>query len=370
MNAMGEKKITTVRGNIAPEELGVTSLHEHTFLDLRIAGSFLKNYFKNIPPSMLEFTPENFAFFKQGSYLVSDECAVVDDMEFLEKEYGLFGADGGQSVCDCSPIGVRGDIRKIRELSERTGLNIICATGVYTFTSRPPELFGKDAAFYYETFKREVEEGIDGTDIRPGLLKAAIATYGPDGKLMDGELEGVRACGMLSGETGLSVHIHTDPNIRGEDVVSVAKLAIESGAAPDKVHICHMDNRIAAGVPVADYLTKPEVDRTLNLDTHKALLDLGVTIGLDTWGMPIANDRFFMADDFERLKALITLIDLGYEDQITLGDDFSSKFLGRTYGNYGCTRFLEYAIPMLKRFGKDAAAKKLIIDNPARILAY
>lgn len=364
------KKITTVRGNIAPEALGFTSLHEHTFLDLRIAGSFLKNYFKNVPASMLDFKPENFAFLKQGVYLVSDECAVVDDMDFLEKEYSFFKADGGQSICDCSPIGVRGDVLKMKELSERTGLNIICATGIYTMTSRPAELLGKDEQFYYQVFKREVEDGIDGTDIHPGMLKAAIATYGPDGKLMDGELAGVRACARLSAETGLSVHIHTDPNIRGEDVISTAKLAIDCGAAPDKVHICHLDNRIAMGVSVNDYLTKPEIDRTLNLDTHKALLDLGVTIGLDTWGMPIANSTFFVPDDFERLKALISLIDLGYGDQITLGDDFSSKLHGRTYGNYGCTRFAEFALPMLKQLGKEDLIMKLVIQNPQRILAY
>ena len=215
-----------------------------------------------------------------------------------------------------------------------------------------------------------MENGIDGTDIRPGLLKAAIATYGPDGKLMDGELAGVRACARLSAETGLSVHIHTDPNISGADVIATARLAIDCGAAPDKVHICHMDNRIAKDVPVDGYLTDPTLDRTLNLDTHKALLDLGVTIGLDTWGMPITNDRFFMPDDFERLKALITLCDLGYADQITLGDDFSSKIMGRSYGNYGCTRFAEFALPMLKRLGRDELIQKLVVDNPRRILEY
>lgn len=364
------KRITTVCGDIAPEALGFTSLHEHTFLDMRIAGGFLKNYFKNVPQSMLAFEPENFAFLKSGVYLVSDECAVVDDMEFLVKEYSFFKADGGQSVVDCSPIGCRGDVRKIRELSEKTGLHFVCATGIYTMTSRPSELLGKDEEFYYQTFKREIEQGIDGTDIHPGILKAAIATYGSDGKLMQGELDGVAACARLSAETDLSVHIHTDPNIRGEDVIATAKLAIEHGAKPDKVHICHMDNRIAAGVPVHEYLTKPELDRTLNLDTHKALLDLGVTIGLDTWGMPITNNQFFMADDFERLKALITLIDLGYADQITLGNDFSSKIMGRSYGNYGCTRFTEFALPMLKQHGYSDAIQKLIVDNPARILAY
>lgn len=363
-------RVTTVRGDMKPEELGVTSLHEHTFIDMRIAGGFLKNYFKNIPQSMLSFKPENFAFLKGGVYLLSEECAVVDDMDYLVKEYGFFKADGGQSVCDCTPIGGRGEGPKLQELSEKTGLNIICATGVYTMTSRPPELLGKDADFYYRTFKYEVENGIDGTGVRPGMLKAAIATYGPDGKLVDGELEGVKACAMLSAETGLSVHIHTDPNIRGEDVVATAKLAIDYGAAPDKVHICHMDNRIAKDVPVHDYLTSPGVDRTLNLDTHKALLDLGVTIGLDTWGMPVTNNNFFMADDFERLKALITLIDLGYANQLTLGCDFSSKIMGRTYGNYGCTRTLEFTLPMLRQHGYENAIQKLVVENPARILAY
>lgn len=364
------KKITTVSGDIAPETLGITSLHEHTFLDMRIAGGYLKGYFKNVLSSMLSFTPENFAFLKSGVYLASDDCAVVDDIAYLAKEYSFFKANGGQSVCDCSPIGVRGDVVKIRELAEQSGLNVICATGIYTMSSRPPELMGKDDDFYYRLFRSEVKEGIGESGIHPGMLKAAIATYMPDGKLADGELAGIRACARLSGETGLSLHIHTDPNVRGEDVVAAAKLAIQYGARADKVHICHMDNRIAMSVSVRDYLTQPNLDRTINLDTHKALLDLGVTIGLDTWGMPITNAHFFMADDFERLKALITLIDLGYSDQLTIGHDFSSKIMGRSYGSYGCTRFFEFAMPLLTELGKANDARKILVNNPARILAY
>ena len=363
------KKVMTVAGEIDSAQLGVTDLHEHTFLDLKIAGSFLKNYFKNIPQSMLEFLPENFAFLKNGVYLVSDECAVIDDMEFLEKEYGFLKRDGVQTVVDCSPIGGRGDVLKIKELSERTGLQIVVATGLYTETSRPAALAGKTADEYYTVIKQEVEEGIDGTGIKPGILKSGIATIGPDGKLAQGEVAGVMATARLSGETGLSVHIHTDPNVPGQYVLDTAKLAIAQGASPDKVHICHMDNRIACGVPVKDYLTKPEVCRTLDLTVQKQLLDLGVTIGLDTWGMPITNPQFFLADNFERLKALITLIDAGYEDQITIGCDFSSKIMGRTYGNYGCTRFMEFAVPKLQELGYQSALQKILVTNPARILA-
>ena len=67
---------------------------------------------------------------------------------------------------------------------------------------------------------------------------------------------------------------------------------------------------------------------------------------------------------------MISLIDLGYADQITLGNDFSSKLLGRSSGNYGCTRFAEFALPMLKKHGYEAAIQKLVVDNPRRILEY
>ena len=63
------KKITTVRGEIAPEALGFTTLHEHTFLDMRVASEFLKKYFNSIPASMLNFAPENYAFLKSGVYV-------------------------------------------------------------------------------------------------------------------------------------------------------------------------------------------------------------------------------------------------------------------------------------------------------------
>lgn len=364
------KKVMTVNGEVEVNSLGITDLHEHTFCDLRVAGAFLKNYFKNIPTSMLEFVPENFAFLKQGVYLISEECAYVDDIDFLIKEFKYLKDAGCKTIVDCSPIGARGTGKQMLEFSQKTGLQMVCATGIYTETSRPQELLGRDEEFYYNTFKREIEEGIDESGVKPGILKAAIATYGPDGKIADGEMAGVRAVARLSAETGLSAHIHTDPNISGRDVADVIKNMITLGATPDKIHICHMDNRLAAEVSMSDYLMNADVGRNINLDTQKELLDMGVTIGFDTWGMPITNPQFFMADDFERLKAIIQLIKMGYENQITIGCDFSSKIMGRSYGNYGCTRFMEFAVPLLKQYGHEKALEKILVENPARILSY
>lgn len=364
------KKIRTVRGDIAPEKLGMTSMHDHTFVDLSVAGQFMKNLFPGVTEEMVKFTPENYGFLKSGTFLMSKELQIVDDMDYLVKEYQYFKAVGGQSVVDPGPIGVRGNGEKLKEFSEITGLNLICATGVYTAISRPAELLGKDEEYLYRTMKKEIEEGIDGTEVKPGILKAAIATYDANG-IHEAEIAGVRACARLSAETGMSLHIHTDPCISGEDIVSVVKMAMEEcGADAGRILICHMDSRLACSVKVDNYLNHLETGRNINLELHKQLLDLGVNIGLDTWGMPITNPQFFAADDFERLKALIALIDLGYDSQITLGNDFSSKIAGRSFGGYGCTRFVEFGLGMLKKYGKEAAIPKLTVENPARILAF
>lgn len=359
-----------MRGDITPSALGFTSMHDHTFVDLRVAGEFMQNMFPDVTKEMVEFKPENYGFLKTGTFLLCKELQVMDNMDLLVKEYGYFTAIGGKSVCDPAPIGARHDVKKLKELSEKTGINFICATGLYTETSRPAELLGKDEKFYYNLLKKEVTEGIEDTDIRPGVLKAALATYDTNG-IADGEVAVLNACVRLTAETGISTHIHTDAVLGGDDIVNIIDSAVKRYIVdPSRILVCHMDNRIAGSVMVSEYLENPDVDRTLDLDVQKALLDRGYNIGLDTWGMPVVNPNYFMADDFERLKALITLIDLGYNDQITLGNDFASKLSCRTYGGYGCTRFADFGLAMLEQLGREDQAHKLVYENPARILAY
>lgn len=358
-------KITTVCGDIAPDQLGFTTMHDHTFIDLSVSGAYMESMFPGIPQEMVRFVPENYGFLKSGTYLMCKELQVVDDLEGMAKEYGYFAALGGKSVCDPAPSTARGDVRKMRALSEKTGLNIICATGIYHEAAIAEDMRNRDTGFYYHFCKDEIEKGIDGTDVHPGLLKAALATGS------ETETAVLEACVRLSAETGMSVHVHTEPTMDGDEILDLLNATTKKyGVDPGRVVVCHMDNRIACGVMVGDYLEDPDVDRTLDLTIQKALLGQGYNIGLDTWGMPVVNPNFFMPDDFERMKALVTLIDLGYAGQITLGNDFSSKLMWRAYGGFGCTRFEEYALPLLEQLGREEAVKKLVYENPTRILAY
>lgn len=363
--------ITTIQGDITPAQLGFTSMHDHTFLDLSIAGEFMETMFPNIPASLLEFKPENYPFLKSGVYLVSKELQKVDDIDFLLKEYSYFKNMGGNSVVDPSPIGGRGKASDLLEFSKRSGLNIICATGFYTATSRPKEYLNLKENGLYEIMKKEVYEGIDCTSVKPGIIKCAIATLDSDERIMQSEIDAIRAGARLSAETGLSFHIHTSPTISDQMIFDIISSFLNDFSVnSEKVVICHMDSRLSCKVPVNRYLTDLSTSRNINLDLHKRLLDLGVNIGFDTWTVSVETSHFFGADAIDRTKALLYLIDQGYSSQITLGNDFSSKLFGRTYGGNGCTRFIETAFPILKQMGKESAIQDFIINNPARILAH
>lgn len=360
-------KITTVTGDIKPEEMGYCTMHDHTFLDLSTAAEYMKSIFWDVKEEQIAFIPENYPYLKTGMFLLNDELKLIDDFEGLKKEYEHFKALGGRTVVD--PLPATGRCKNyaalVSRLSKETGLYFITATGFYHDTAIPAEVKGKDADFYYQVMKREIEHGIDGTGVKPGCLKGALNTCS------DTERNILEACIKLSKETGLSVHVHTEPTVEGEDIVTICDSLTEKyGLNPERVHICHMDNRIVASTMVTDFLEDMEAERTLDLELHKTLCQKGYTIGLDTWGMPIANMNMFMPDDFDRLKALIALCDMGYEDQITLGCDFSNKIEWRKYGGYGVTRFEEFAGQLMELLGREEQFHKLVYENPMRIMMY
>lgn len=361
------KKVRTVLGDIAPEALGYTSLHDHTFGSLATAAEYLRSIFMDVDDSKLCFRPENYNYLKQGNFLLVPELQDMGTLEELTSEYMFFKELGGDSVVDAMPATARrpGQMPDVAALSKATGLNLIVATGFYHDTAIPADLKGRPMSFYYDFMKKEVEEGIEDSGVRPGLLKGAFNTCG------ETEQNIVEACMRLSAETGMSTHIHTEPTVDGDELVEIVdRLAKKYALDPDRVHVCHMDNRLLAATMVTDFLEDPDTERSLDLDVQKKLLSRGYTIGLDTWGMPIHNINMFMPDDFDRLKALITLIDLGYGDQLTLGNDFSSKIEWRKYGGCGCTRFADFAGPLMEMMGREEQYHKLVYENPMRIMQF
>src|SRR5258705_8843658 len=101
--------IATVRGPISAADLGVTLMHEHIFV---LSAEILQNY------------PEEWG----------DEEQRVED---AVTKLNALKARGVDTIVDLTVIGLGRYIPRIRRVAARTGLNIVVATGIYTYNDLP-----------------------------------------------------------------------------------------------------------------------------------------------------------------------------------------------------------------------------------------
>jgi phosphotriesterase-related protein len=367
---MMTKRITTVLGDIAPEDLGFTTMHEHLLIPLLKTPfhDYMRESMASLPSEAFRLTHENAANLRAFKYLIAPDCEMLGDVDFAVGELELFKAAGGRSLCDGSPKGMRGPIGDYRLASERSGVNIICATGFYTAEGRPEEYRSNDEDFLLSVLRSELEEGIDGTDTRPGFLKCALNTLGDDGRIHPTELACGRVCAQLSAETGLSVHIHLGHPVAKEHVLTfVDMLTGEFGIAPDRILVLHTEQYLRSLTWVQEYIQDIETVRSIDISLQRELVERGVFIGIDT----VASTILGLPDDYDRLKSLYWLINNGYAGQIVLGHDIIDKSHGAQWGWYGYTGFANTIIPQLRDYGvSNEDIDKITVGNPARILAY
>nr|WP_296834868.1 hypothetical protein [uncultured Marvinbryantia sp.] len=364
-------RITTVRGDIDPSELGFTTMHEHTIMDNSTLVEAQKAFKERIPPQMLKAVPENMAFLRGGTGLFSEDCSTKDDVEWLKKELAYFKKMvGGNAVVDASPIPMRGDVRLIREASEAADVHVIVATGLYYEKGRPEKYQAMKEADVYAMCKKEVENGIEDTGIHPGFLKCGMSSMGPGSEIPACEWETLRALAKLAAETGLSLHVHTAVPMTPDQIISVAKCVTEEcGLNPERLYMMHLDQYLRVPYNLDDYMRNFSVARTVDIDLQCRLLDMGCTIGFDGWDSLV----HILPDNHDRLKALVELLKRGYAGQIVLGHDVNDKSHGVSFGYTGFTGFAMNALPKLyewKDIINPADVRKMVIDNPARILAY
>ena len=60
-----------------------------------------------------------------------------------------------------------------KRVADESGLNVILATGVYTYDHLPQPLLNRSEDQIAEIFVHDIEHGIQGTDIKPAFIKCA-----------------------------------------------------------------------------------------------------------------------------------------------------------------------------------------------------
>jgi phosphotriesterase-related protein len=317
--------VNTVLGPIDTSKLGFTLSHEHI-----IASS----------AGIWQAWPELFG--GRARFIAT----AVDQLKRAKDE-------GVTSIIDCTTIDLGRDIRMMADVSRRSGMQVIAATGHWndpsnTMRSRTVEEL---AAF----FVREITGGIEGTDIKAGVIKVA------NGGMIDAFGEKLlRAAARASKMTGVPVTTHSPGAQRvGEKQAVIFE---EEGLSPSKVCIGHTDNSPA--------------------DYQAGLVGRGYYVGMDQLprggpappGTPLQGPGALTWQ--QRYAQIKALVDAGHANRMMLGNDHSLAMTLQTTASDplriaqnpdGMLFVVRKAIPALEQIGVSSdAIRTMTVDVPKR----
>ena len=342
---MSTGRVMTVRGPVPAPDLGITLMHEHVFIDLSFLWDAPASDWQK-PLVDAEITLANRGLLQVDPY-VSRRNLLLDEFDVAVEELAPFRQLGGSSVVDLTTTGIRPQPAKLREVSERTGLHVIAGCGYYTQRSHASEVATLSESELLERLLDEIANGLGGTDVRPGII-GEIGTSSP---VHADEAKVLRVAAAAQAKTGLAINVHV-AIFRREALVALDILEA-AGADLSRVVISHLDEQ-----PDTAY--------------HRAILERGAYVEFDTFG----SESYFDGDgsaepsDRERVDCLIERLDAGFGDRLLISQDVCTKVQLLKYGGLGYGHILRSILPRLRRRGvDDATVRKLLVENPARVLA-
>jgi phosphotriesterase-related protein len=335
----------TVRGRIAIGDLGITLMHEHLLIDLT---HLLDPPTFEWQRALVDTAPTlaTRGLLSVDPY-VSRPNLLLDEPDVAVAELMPYRQLGGGTVVDLTIAGIKPQPLNLRQVSEQSGVHIVAGCGYYTQRAHPPEVAALSEAELLQRLVDEITSGLGGTDVRPGII-GEIGTSSP---IHPDEAKNLRVAAAAQARTGLAINVHVA--IFHREALAALDILEAAGADLSRVVISHLDEQ---------------------LDTayHRAVLERGAYVEYDTFGSEAYFDGEGSAEpsDRERVTALIELLDAGWADRLLIAQDVCTKGQLLKYGGLGYAHILRSIVPRLKRRGVDAATvQKLLVDNPARLLA-
>jgi phosphotriesterase-related protein len=315
--------VETVTGQIDAAELGTVLIHEHLRVrDEAVAAQWPERY--------------------------DEEAELAAALEAVRAA----AERGVRTVCDAGPMFSGRDVRFMRKVSEESGVQVIACTGIYSYNHLPHYFENRSVDQMAEIFAGDIERGIQGTGEKAAFLKCAADAPG-----VTENVEKVhRAVARASVQTGAPIMAHSRP-------------ASETG--PRQVEIFEEEGADLARVQIA------HTGDTDDLDYIERLLDRGVFVGLDRYGL----DMFL---PYERRNATFAeLLRRGHAEQIVVSQDFCATIdwfppeaveaLVAQGGvrDWSMTLVFDQVLPALRDEGvlTDEHVETIFVENPRRWLA-
>jgi phosphotriesterase-related protein len=312
--------VATVRGSVSAADLGTTLMHEHIFV---------------LTPDVQQNYP--------GEW---DEDARVADAVTRLTELKRAGVD---TVVDPTVVGLGRYIPRIQRINEQVDINIVVATGVYTYGDAPfffrfrgPGVAAALPEPMVDMFVRDIEEGIAGTGVRAAFLKCAVDAPGltADGQRI------LRAVAAAHRRTGAPITVHTHPGTRRG--LEVKRILDDEGVDPRRVVLAHSGD-------------------TTDADHLSELAEAGFYLGMDRFGLDV---ELPLAD---RVGTVVELVRRGYAGQLVLSHDAACYIdwidpgLLAALPNWHYLHVHRDVLPALREQGvTDEQIRQMLVDNPRR----
>jgi phosphotriesterase-related protein len=262
-------------------------------------------------------------------------------------------AEGIDTIVDLTVIGLGRYVPAVQRVAELTSVNIVAATGLYTYDALPPyfgnrgpgSLFGGPDRLA-EFFVRDITEGIGRTGVRAAMLKCASDHLG----MTKGCERVFRAVAEAHLETGVPITTHShsgskggleQQRLLGELGVDLARVVI--GHAGDSTDVAYLEELAANG----SYL------------------------GMDRFGIETLSP-------FEdRVRIVATMCERGHAGQMVLSHDsycfndrFDAEVVRQRHPNYHLLHVSRDVLPELRKRGvTEDQIHQMLVDNPRRIFA-
>ncbi len=277
--------IRTVLGDV--DRLGVTDSHDHLFLASRV--------------------------------LLGQE---LDDVEAAAVELQRFHDAGGRAVVQWTPHGMNQRLEALAELSRRTGVDVVAATGLHQAQHYEPEFLEKSLPRLEELFVEDV------TERRCGLIKVAGGFHGLDAHAVQTMTAAARAHHV----TDVPVSVHLELGTAALDVLDLLCGKLE--VSPNRVILGHL-NRFP--------------DRWV----HRRAAEAGAFLAFD------GPSRAHHATDWMVPALLVELADAGFASRLLLGGDTTTA---AARGVPGMSYLLTHLRPRLE----PTLAERIFVTNPTK----
>ena len=310
----------TVLGDVEPAAMGVTYAHEHLIID---GGR------------PVEMSPD----------------FLLADVDRLATELADAAAVGLQTAIDAMPADCGRNPAKLAELSRRTGINVVAATGLHHEKFYGPSHWSLRASEdeLADLFVADVADGIDErdyggpivrrTDIRAGIVKVGGSQDGPSTR----DLPVFRAAAAAHIRTGVPVHTHCEA---GTGALEQIRTLVDAGVPASRISLSHVDKVVDRGY-------------------HRELFGTGAFA---------VYDQAFRWGDGENgtLRLLDWCVADGHAGQVMLGMDAARQGYYRAFGGTPGLAFLlrDFSDELEARGIGPELRRAFFVDNPARAFAF